>query len=44
MNEKFVYQVGSNKQIILWCTANQISSIFWSQLHLGFYLFVLNYW
>jgi len=25
MNEKFVYQVGNNKEVILWCTANQIS-------------------
>jgi len=22
---KFVYQVGNNKKVILWCTANQIS-------------------
>jgi len=27
MNKKFVYQVGNNKKVILWCTANQISSI-----------------
>jgi len=26
MNTKFVYQVGNNKKVILWCTANQISS------------------
>jgi hypothetical protein len=26
MNKKFVYQVGNNKKVILWCTANQISS------------------
>jgi len=25
MNKKFVYQVGNNKKVILWCTANQIS-------------------
>jgi hypothetical protein len=24
-NKKFVYQVGNNKKVILWCTANQIS-------------------
>jgi len=24
MNKKFVYQVGNNKKVILWCTANQI--------------------
>jgi len=27
MNKKFVYQVGNNKKVILWCTANQISSV-----------------
>jgi hypothetical protein len=26
MNKKFVYQVGNNKQVILWCMANQIST------------------
>jgi len=25
MNKKFVYQVGNNKKVILWCTANQVS-------------------
>jgi len=25
MNKKFVYEVGNNKKVILWCTANQIS-------------------
>ena len=25
MNKKFVYQIGNNKKVILWCTANQIS-------------------
>jgi len=25
MNKKFVYQVGNNKKVIVWCTANQIS-------------------
>jgi len=25
MNKKFVYQVGNNKKVILWCRANQIS-------------------
>jgi len=25
MNKKFVYQVGNNKKVILWCTANPIS-------------------
>jgi len=25
MNKKFVYQVGNNKKVILWCAANQIS-------------------
>jgi len=25
MNKKSVYQVGNNKKVILWCTANQIS-------------------
>jgi len=29
MNKKIVYQVGNNKKVILWCTANQISR--WSQ-------------
>jgi hypothetical protein len=24
MNKKFVYQVGNNKKVILWCTVNQI--------------------
>ena len=24
MNKKFVYQVGNNKKVILWCMANQI--------------------
>jgi len=27
MNKKFAYQVGNNKKVILWCTANQISRI-----------------
>jgi len=27
MNKKFVNQVGNNKKVILWCTANQISRI-----------------
>jgi len=27
MNKKFVYQVGNNKKVILWCTANQTSII-----------------
>jgi len=26
MSKKFVYQVGNNKKVILWCTANQIST------------------
>jgi len=26
MNKKFVHQVGNNKKVILWCTANQIST------------------
>jgi len=25
MNKKFLYQVGNNKKVILWCTSNQIS-------------------
>jgi len=25
MNKKFVYQVGNNKKVILWCTADRIS-------------------
>ena len=25
MNEQEIYQVGNNKKVILWCTANQIS-------------------
>jgi len=25
MNKKFVYQVGNNKKVMLWFTANQIS-------------------
>ena len=25
MNKKFVYQVGNNKKVILWCMANQMS-------------------
>jgi len=25
MNKRFVYQVGNNKKVTLWCTANQIS-------------------
>jgi len=30
MNKKFVYQVGNNKEVILWCMANQISrSMVW---------------
>jgi len=33
MNKKFVYQVGNNKKVILWCTANQISSLkYWGGL------------
>jgi len=28
MNNKFVYQVGNNKKVILWCTAYQISRCF----------------
>jgi len=28
MNKKFVYQVGNNKKVILWCTANQISTLY----------------
>jgi len=27
INKKFVYQVGNNKKVILWCTANRISKI-----------------
>ena len=27
MNKKFVYQVGNNIKVILWCTANQISRL-----------------
>jgi len=27
MNKKFAYQVDNNKKVILWCTANQISSV-----------------
>jgi hypothetical protein len=27
MNKKFVYQVGNNKEVILWCMANQISRL-----------------
>ena len=27
MNKKFVYQVGNNKKVILWCTANQTTRI-----------------
>jgi hypothetical protein len=27
MNKKFEYQVGNNKKVILWCTANQISHL-----------------
>jgi len=27
MNKKFAYQVGNNKKVILWCTANQISRL-----------------
>jgi len=27
MNKKLVYQVGNNKKVILWCTANQIWSV-----------------
>jgi len=27
MNKKFVYQGGNNKKVILWCTANQLSSV-----------------
>jgi len=27
MSKKFVYQVGNNKKVILWCTANQISRL-----------------
>ena len=33
MNKKFVYQVGNNKKVILWCTANEISR----------WIYVLNY-
>jgi len=28
MNKRFVYQVGNNKKVILWCTANQISRLY----------------
>jgi len=27
MNKTFVYQVGNNKKVTLWCTANQISRL-----------------
>jgi hypothetical protein len=27
MNKKFMYQVGNNKKVILWCTVNQILKI-----------------
>jgi hypothetical protein len=27
MNKTFVYQVGNNKKVILWCTANEISRL-----------------
>ena len=37
MNKKFVYQVGNNKNVILWCTANQIS-----RRYLMFYNFIDN--
>jgi len=35
MNKKFVYQVGNNKKVLLWCTANQISRcyyVLWARL------------
>jgi len=28
MKKKFVYQVGNNKKVILWCTGNQISTLY----------------
>jgi len=34
MKKKFVYQVGNNKKVILWCTANQISTLLLSLLML----------
>jgi hypothetical protein len=27
MNKKFMYQVGNNKKVILWCTVNQVLKI-----------------
>ena len=35
MNKKFVYQVGNNKKVILWCTANQISRYKKSVINMG---------
>jgi len=35
MNKKIVYQVGNNKKVILWCTANQTSRteiLVWNKL------------
>jgi len=25
MNKEYLYQIGNNNKVILWCTANQIS-------------------
>jgi len=35
MNKKFVYQAGNNKEVILWCTANQISRWIWRSCDLA---------
>ena len=37
MNKKFVYQVGNNKKVILWCTANQISILVYVPLTKGLF-------
>jgi hypothetical protein len=34
MNKKFVCQVGNNKKVILWCTANQITKRYLAQENL----------
>ena len=43
-NKKFVYQVGNNKKVILWWTANQISTfLFASVIYLQIYKAMITF-
>jgi len=44
MNKKFVYQVGNNKKVILWCMANQMSRLEYSLLVGDWWWLVGDWW